>query len=49
MVRSKVIRGPKDRHGKVRKFIQIPDTYYDDFQFGDLVEVQKHQKNEQTS
>ena len=49
MVRSKIIKGPKDGHGRVRKFIQIPEVYYNDFQFGDIVEVKKHEESKQES
>jgi len=49
MVRSKVIKGPKDRHGKKRKYIQVPDNYYNDFQFGDIVEFDKIEETKQES
>ena len=49
MVRSKVIKGPKDAQGKKRKYIQIPDLHYNDFQFGDIVEVEKLEESKQES
>lgn len=45
-IKSKIIKGAKDRYGKTRKFIQIPELYYDDFSFGEVVTIQKISKNE---
>ena len=45
-VRSKVFKGSKDRKGRIRKFISIPDTYYDDFEFGEVVDINKLAKDE---
>ena len=45
-VRSKIIRSGKDRNGNSRKFISIPEVYYDDFEFGEIVEIKKLEKKE---
>jgi hypothetical protein len=45
-VRSKIIKGPKDGKGLTRKFVRIPIEYYDDFEFGEIVRIEKLQKNE---
>jgi len=45
-IRSKIVKGPKDNKGRIRKFIQIPEVYYDDFEFGDIVRIEKVLRNE---
>lgn len=45
-VKSKIVKGPKDNKGRIRKFIQIPEVYYDDFNFGDIVRIEKVKINE---
>jgi hypothetical protein len=40
-IRSKIIKGSKDRKGNVRKFISIPEVFYDEFEFGDIVRIRK--------
>jgi len=44
MVRSRISRGSKDNKGRPRKYIQIPDLYYDEYNFGDVVDVKKVQQ-----
>lgn len=44
-VRSKIVKGPKDNKGKIRKFIQIPENYYEEFEFGDVVKIEKVNKS----
>lgn len=46
MMRSRIVKGPKDNKGRVRKFIQIPEAYYDEFEFGDIVRIEKVQRDE---
>jgi len=41
LIRSKVVKGPKLRNGKRRKLIRVPDLYYEDFEFGEKVEINK--------
>jgi len=45
-IRSKIVKGPKDNKGIIRKFIQIPELYYDEFEFGDIVKIEKVRKDE---
>jgi len=45
-VRSKIIKGPKDGKGMTRKFIRVPIEFYDEFEFGDIVRIQKIEKKE---
>jgi hypothetical protein len=45
-IKSKIVKGPKDNKGRIRKFIQIPEVYYDDFKFGDIVRIEKIHRNE---
>jgi hypothetical protein len=45
-IRSKIIKGPKDGKGITRKFIRIPIEYYDEFEFGEIVRIEKIHKNE---
>ena len=40
-IRSKVIRGSKDGKGRIRKYVEVPGLYYDDFEFGELVRIEK--------
>ncbi len=40
-IRAKIIKSGKDSKGRVRKFIAIPEFYYEDFEFGDVVEISK--------
>ena len=40
-IRSKIIKGSKDGRGRVRKYVEIPGLYYDDFEFGELVRIEK--------
>ena len=47
-VRSRIIKGAKDAKGNTRKYIQIPEVYYDEFEFGDIVQVNKIQKEKET-
>ena len=44
--RSRIVKGAKDAKGNTRKYIQIPEVHYDDFEFGDIVEVIKVEKKE---
>jgi len=44
-VRGKVVRKGKDAKGRPRKFVEIPEQYDDLFDFGDLVRLEKVQKN----
>lgn len=39
--RGKIVRGSKNAKGKIRKWIEIPELYYDDFDFGDIVKIEK--------
>ena len=43
-VRSKIVKGPKDGKGMTRKFIRVPIEFYDDFEFGEMVRIQKIEK-----
>lgn len=46
-IRSRIIKGAKDAKGITRKFIQVPEVYYNDFEFGEVVEIRKlHNKKE---
>jgi len=45
-VRSRVIRGPKDRQGKTRKFIPVPGVFYEDFEFGQIVTIKTPKEDE---
>jgi len=45
-IRSKIIKGSKDRKGIIRKFIPVPTLYYDDFEFGDVIEIRKIKKDQ---
>jgi len=47
-VRSRIIRGAKDGKGNTRKYIQIPEVFYDDFEFGEIVQVNKIEKKKET-
>ena len=47
-IRSKIVKGPKDGKGITRKFVRIPIEYYNDFEFGELVRIQKIGNNEST-
>ena len=49
MVRAKIIKGAKDAKMKTRKYVQIPDLYYDDFEFGDVVEITKVKDKEKVN
>ena len=40
-IRGKIIKGPKNKKGTNRKFIEVPCLYYDDFDFGEIVELKK--------
>jgi hypothetical protein len=44
--RGKVIRAGKDHKGRIRKFIEIPLLFSDDFEFGDIVRIEKVKRNE---
>jgi len=44
--RGKIVRKGTDGKGRPRKFIEIGELYYDDFEFGDIVRIEKIQNNE---
>ena len=48
-IRAKIIKGSKDRQGRIRKFIPVPTLYYDDFEFGDVVAIKRVKKAEEES
>jgi hypothetical protein len=41
MVRGKVRKGGFDHNGRQRKIIEINNLYYDDFEFGEAVDISK--------
>ncbi len=45
-IRSRIIKGGKDRKGRIRKFIPVPTLYYDEYEFGDVVIIQRIKKDE---
>jgi hypothetical protein len=40
-LRGKVMRGSKDHRGRLRKWIEIPALYSEDFNPGDVVTIKK--------
>lgn len=38
---SKIIKGSKNPKGKRRKWVEIKEDWYDDFEFGDRVAITK--------
>ena len=44
--RGKVIKSGRDAKGRPRKFIEITEFYYNDFDFGDFVSIKKLAKQE---
>ena len=47
--RGKVVKKGTDAKGRPRKFIEITGLYYDDYEFGDLVRIQKIERSKQES
>jgi|AntAceMinimDraft_9_1070365.scaffolds.fasta_scaffold107766_2 hypothetical protein len=39
LIRSRIIKGAKDAKGITRKYVQIPELYYNEFEFGEVVEI----------
>lgn len=38
---GKIVRGSKDHKGRIRKWIEIKEAWYDDYDFGDMVVITK--------
>ena len=49
MAKGKVVRKGTNNHGIPRKFIEIRGLDYDDFDFGDIVRIEKIGKSQQQS
>jgi hypothetical protein len=44
--RGKVVRRGTDAKGRARKAVEVPYTHYDDFEFGEIVRIEKLKKDE---
>lgn len=47
--KGKIVRKGTDGKGKPRKFIEVRGIDYDEFDFGDIVRIEKVEKPEQES
>ena len=45
-VKGKIVKKGTDAQGRPRKAVEVPNLYYDDFEFGEIVRIEKLKKNE---
>ena len=43
--RGKIARRGTDAKGRPRKVVEVPYTHYDDFEFGEIVSIEKVKKD----